>query len=50
MPASFAGRVGSFSGAELNNYWMNLVSSTRVDGGLDVGPNPHDRPSKELDR
>jgi amino acid adenylation domain-containing protein/non-ribosomal peptide synthase protein (TIGR01720 family) len=34
--ASFAGRVGSFSGAELNNYWMNLVSSTRVDGGLDV--------------
>ncbi|HEX8275247.1 MAG TPA: amino acid adenylation domain-containing protein [Longimicrobiaceae bacterium] len=34
--AAFAGRIGSFSGAELNNYWMNLVSSTRVDGGLDV--------------
>jgi len=34
--ASFGGRIGSFSGAELNNYWMNLVSSSRVDGGLDV--------------
>jgi amino acid adenylation domain-containing protein/non-ribosomal peptide synthase protein (TIGR01720 family) len=34
--ASFAGRIGSFSGAELNNYWMNLASSSRVEGGLDV--------------
>ncbi|HEX2093651.1 MAG TPA: type I polyketide synthase [Longimicrobiaceae bacterium] len=34
---SFPGRVGSFSGAELNGYWMNLESSPRLrEGGLDI--------------
>ncbi|HEX7239876.1 MAG TPA: type I polyketide synthase, partial [Longimicrobiaceae bacterium] len=33
---SFQGRIGSFTGADQNFYWMNLMSSSRVDGGLDV--------------
>ncbi|HEX2191409.1 MAG TPA: type I polyketide synthase, partial [Longimicrobiaceae bacterium] len=35
-PESFGGRIGAFSGAEVNDYWMNLASSPRVGGGLDA--------------
>ncbi len=36
-PAGFGGRIGSFSGADLNGYWMNLAGGSRTGGGgLDV--------------